>query len=56
MLGPGHIALKTRADILPLGLKIAGPRGTLLSPGPVLALRVGHTTGLTGVHGGLPVI
>ena len=56
MFSPGHITLKTRGDILPLGLKIAGPGGTPLPPGPELALRVCRTAGLTGVHGGLPVI
>ena len=56
MFSPGHIALKTRGDILPLGLKIAGPGGTPLPPGPELALRVCRTAGLTGLHGGLPVI
>ena len=56
MFGPGHITLKTRGDILPLGLKIAEPGGTALPPGPELALRVCRTAGLTGVHGGLPVI
>ena len=56
MFGPGHITLKARGDILPLGFEIAGPRGTALSPGPELTLGVCRTTGLAGMHGGLSVI
>ena len=56
MFGPGHITLKPRGDILPLGFEIAGPRGTALSPGPELTLGMRRTAGLAGVHRGLPVI
>ena len=56
MFGARDITLKTRGDILPLGFKVAGPRGTALAPGPELTLGVCGTTSLAGVHGGLPVI
>ena len=56
MFGARHITLKTRGDILSLGFKVAGTRGSSLAPGPELALRVLGTAGLTRLHGGLSVI
>ena len=56
MFGARDITLQTRGDILPLGLKVAGARGTGLAPRPELTLGVGRTAGLTGRHGGLPVV
>ena len=56
MFGARDITLKTRGDILSLGFKVAGTRGSSLAPGPELTGRVGCTALLAGGPAGLGVV